>query len=262
MVAPIKPEDQYTTWRSDFEAEVQVFLASLAGERMFFDNDNSSGVSGDLEAATLIAAQMEGLFGMGQTVSSLSAGQRLQLGTPGGRGKGNQEEVEAVARRMLADRVEDNLTRLLDQAVEVLRQNERYVLAIAHALETHKTISGEDVTAIFEGQHGPLVDGSVYQDDAFLDRLREYHLSAKQAHHEHNRPLVALPVPRPEYAAVIPSSYLNDSYGSNGNGTNGSGAYGGPFSAPTYDPPPVDTPPGEEPPRPEEPGSPGDTDEH
>src|SRR2546430_11627290 len=40
-----------------------------------------------------------------------------------------------------------------------LRDNERDVLALAHALETHKTLSGEDVTAVLAGGHGPLVDG-------------------------------------------------------------------------------------------------------
>ena len=262
MVAPVKPEDQYTTWRSDYESEIQMFLASLAGERMFFDNDNSSGVAGDLEAATTIAAAMEGLFGMGQTVSSLSAGQRLQVGTPGGRGKGNQEDVEAIARRMLADRIEDNLTRLLEEAAESLRENERYVLSIAHALETYKTLSGEDITAIFEGGRGPLVDGAVYQNDAFIDLLREYHKAAARAHKEHNRPDLPLPVPEPVLAIADgfgAGSFLGSSYGDNGNGngtgavseagetldfggfgtgnSNGNGSYNGPLGAPTYDPP-------------------------
>ncbi|MBO0775842.1 MAG: AAA family ATPase, partial [Actinobacteria bacterium] len=54
MVKPIPPEDLFTQWRTDYEAEIQVFLASLAGERLFFGNDSSSGVSGDLETATTL----------------------------------------------------------------------------------------------------------------------------------------------------------------------------------------------------------------
>jgi cell division protease FtsH len=253
MVSSIKPEDQFTQWRSEFESDILVGLASLAGERMFFDDDNSSGVAGDLETATLIATQMEGLFGMGTTVSSLSAGQRMQTGTPGGRGKGYQEDAEAVARRMLADRIEDNLTRLLDDAVGMLRENERWVLSIAHALETLKTVSGEDVTAIFDGTPGPLVDGSVYHDGAFIDRLREYHLAAKLAHQTHSRPELTLPEPQPAYAITIPDAYGNGNgltagtgagspedvidFGGYGNANgNGNGAYGQ-WSAPTYEPP-------------------------
>src|SRR5260370_22023405 len=42
-----------------------VSLAALVGERMFFDGDSSSGVSGDLQNATRISLAMEGLWGMG-----------------------------------------------------------------------------------------------------------------------------------------------------------------------------------------------------
>ncbi|MEL7210332.1 MAG: AAA family ATPase, partial [Actinomycetota bacterium] len=70
MVSSIKPEDQFTRWRTEYEADIIVSLASLAGERLYFDGDNSSGVSGDLELATTIAALMEGFWGMGQTVTS------------------------------------------------------------------------------------------------------------------------------------------------------------------------------------------------
>ena len=44
----------------------------------------------------------------------------------------------------------------------MLVEDRRYVLAIAHALETHKTITGEDIDAIFEGGRGPTLDGAVY----------------------------------------------------------------------------------------------------
>ena len=37
MVSSIKPEDQFTRWRSEYESDILVALASLAGERMFFD---------------------------------------------------------------------------------------------------------------------------------------------------------------------------------------------------------------------------------
>jgi ATP-dependent Zn protease len=211
MVSFIKPEDQFSQWRSELEADAMAALASLAGERLFFDNDNSSGVSGDLEAATNIASLMEGFYGMGQTVSSLSSGQRLQIGAPGGQGKGNQEDAEAVARRMLADRIEDNLSTLLQRAEDILRENERYVLAVAHALETHKTFSGEDVKAIFEGDRGVLVDGTYY-DDEFIAELREYHLLAKQAHHEHSKPNIPLPVagPLPVAEVSVASGFKGD----------------------------------------------------
>ena len=228
MVASIKPEDQFTRWRTEFEADILVSLASLAGERLFFDSDSSSGVSADLEAATTVASLMEGFYGMGQTVSSLSTGQRLQLGAPGGRGKGSQEESHEKARRLLADRIEDNLSTLLTQAEGILRDNERHVLALAHALETYKTLSGEDVDAVFEGQRGPLVDGTPYADDEFIARLREYHLAAQRAHREHSVPQLPLPVvAAPVWASSVA---ITDGYGGVTNGS-ASGTGDGPLDA-------------------------------
>jgi cell division protease FtsH len=84
MVSSIKPEDQFTRWRSEYESDILVALASLAGERMFFDTDSSSGVSGDLDSATTVASFMEGYWGMGKTVSSAASARRLEAGTPGG----------------------------------------------------------------------------------------------------------------------------------------------------------------------------------
>jgi cell division protease FtsH len=189
-VSSIRPGDQVNRWRSELESDILVSLASLAGERMFFEEDSSAGVSGDLESATTVASMMEGYFGMGSTISSLSAGQSLQVGPPGG-GRG------------LADRVEDNLNRLFVQVQGILRENEAKVLSLAHALEAHKTLTGEDVAAVLEGQPGPVVDGTPYTDPVFLQELRSYHEAAVRAHRDHGRPEVTLPVPPQLVAAAV-----------------------------------------------------------
>ena len=261
MVSSIPPDDLFTQWRSEYESDILVSLASLAGERMFFDGDSSSGVSGDLDSATLTASYMEGYWGMGKTVSSAATGRRLESGTPGG---GNRAATPGSGERQgpspfgrLADRIEENLSTLLVRAEDVLRENERDVLALAHALESHKTLSGEDVTAVFEGTRGPLVDGTVYTDAAFIDRLREYHAAAKLAHQQHSKPAIPMPTPEPvpTYVVTIPGSFLSGNGSGNGSaygtatGTedvddviefdglgNGNGSHG-PLGAPTYDPP-------------------------
>src|SRR5439155_18939141 len=69
MVSSIPPEDQFTQWRSEYESDILVSLASLAGEKMFFEEDSSSGVHSDLQQATTVASLMEGFWGMGSTVS-------------------------------------------------------------------------------------------------------------------------------------------------------------------------------------------------
>ena len=195
MVASIPPEDQFTRWRSEYEADILVSLASLAGERMFFDGDSSSGVSGDLESATAVASFMEGYWGMGHTVSSYSTARRLEVGSPGGGRGGAQkgESTETKLRAALADRIEDQLGALLDRAEAILRENRTAVLAIAHALETHKTLTGEDVEAVVEGREGLNVDGRVYRDAVFVAQLEEYHAAAAGAHRSHTAVKLALP---------------------------------------------------------------------
>jgi cell division protease FtsH len=232
MVSSIKPEDLFTQWRSEYESDILVSLASLAGERMFFDEDSSSGVSGDLDSATTVASYMEGYWGMGKTVSSSAVARRLEAGTPGGRsqaGPGGGHDGQAMLGK-LADRIEENLSALLVKAEEILRGNERHVLALAHALEANKTLSGEDVTAVLEGQRGPLVDGRPYADDDFIARLREYHRAAALAHREHSVPELPLPVAAPVFVNGV---LVGDGYGVQANGS----ANGEALGTPTYEPP-------------------------
>ena len=192
MVASIPPDDQFTRWKSEYQSDILVSLASLAGERMFFEGDNSSGVSGDLESATTIASLMEGHWGMGSTISSHVSNRRFEMGAPGGpKGK---DDTEKQMRMALSDRIEENLGKLLVQAEEILRENRNQVLALAHALETYKTLSGEDVAAVIEGVQGSIVDGRPYLDANFLAEIEKYHSASVVAHREHRVPDVHLPV--------------------------------------------------------------------
>ncbi|MCP2338455.1 AAA family ATPase [Actinomadura rupiterrae] len=194
MVASIPVEDQFTQWRSEYEADILVSLASLAGERMFFGGDSSSGVSGDLESATRVASLMEGYWGMGSTVSSHAVSTQLGVGTPGGP-KG-AKEAEREMRRQLADRIEDHLSDLLAQVERVLTEDRSAVLAVAHALESHKTLQGDDVVAVIETREGRLIDGRIYADPAFREALETYHQAAETAHLSRAalaRPLPSLP---------------------------------------------------------------------
>jgi len=198
MVASIPPEDQFTRWRSEYESDILVSLASLAGERMFFGGDSSSGVSGDLESATSVASYMEGFWGMGSTVSSYSTAKKLEVGAPGGRTGKKTEDPEAIMKRALADRIEDKLSDMLERVESLLKENRRQVLALAHALETHRTLTGEDVEAVLEGRQGPAVDGRAYSDRAFAHSLEEYHRAAAEAHTGHGRVRLELPAaPQP-----------------------------------------------------------------
>jgi cell division protease FtsH len=205
MVASVKPEDQFTRWRSEYEADILVSLASLAGERMFFGQDSSSGVSGDLESATTVASLMEAIWGMGSGISSLTALQSLGIaeGNPEPRGKAGRAigfgaTPKAAADRMgvgrLGERIEFLLSGLLEKAEQILAENRHDVLALTHALETHKTLTGDDVIAVIERRQGPLIDGTIYEGSELADDLESYHEAAVSAHEGHTNVQLNLPV--------------------------------------------------------------------
>jgi hypothetical protein len=114
----------------------------------------------------------------------------MEIGAPGGV-KPNDTKQEM--RRALSDRIEDNLVALLARAESILAENREHVLAVAHALETHKTLSGNDVHAVIEGRPGDVVDGALYFTPENRNAIEEYHQSALVAHKEHRRPDRALP---------------------------------------------------------------------
>jgi ATP-dependent Zn protease len=187
MVSSIPLEEQFTQWRSEYDADLMVCLASLAGERLFFGGDSSSGVSGDLNQATALATYMEGFWGMGEHI-------------------GSQAFVKLTPQMVVADpasdlfeselgrRVETRLQEVYGYTRELLVEERITVLAVAHALETHKTLTGDDVEAVIEGREGPLVDGRPYRTPEFVDELEGYHRVALEAHRAHGKVDVALPL--------------------------------------------------------------------
>jgi len=218
MVSSVKPEDQFTMWRSEYEGDIKVCLASLVGERMFFGGDNSSGVRGDLEQATSLAIMMEGYWGMGQTIASHGVSRRLGIGGGGGGGPkpDNEDDQRDLLKGNLGERIENNLARLFDEAETLLTENRAEVLRLAHALETHKTIAGEDVVAVIEARQGPLLDGRVYDNDWFVQAMEAFHTAVVQAKNGHEQVAIPLPTAYVEdesVAAVVP--------GGNGSGSTG-----------------------------------------
>lgn len=158
MVKPLPVEDRYTEWKSEYETDIKVSLASLAGERMFFGGDSSSGVSGDLENASRLVALMEGAWGMGEEVTSLylASGYLLQRG---------KDPTELVIRERGAQ-VEARLKRLYDEVWDLLERHRHDVERLASVLEEKKTISGDEVAEILQVPAGIYADGEhLHRDD-------------------------------------------------------------------------------------------------
>lgn len=153
LVSSIPTAELYTKWGKEYRIDIAVSLASLAGERMFF-NDSTSGVSGDLETATNIATQMLHSWGMGENISVV---------------KKDPSTLD------VSIEVEEMLKSVYDDVRKMLEKDRHLVLALAHALETHKTLSGADARAILELSAGHDVDGRIYDSSSAKVILENYH---------------------------------------------------------------------------------------
>jgi len=149
MVRSLGQEERYTQWKSEFETDIMVSLASRSGERMFFGNDNSSGVSGDLTSATSIGALMEGAWGMGVGLVSY-AGTSTNA-------SGGAEYPVSVALRARREQIEEQLAVLYERVDHLLTDHKDKVLELAAALEDKKTISGDEVAEIMGSVAGERV---------------------------------------------------------------------------------------------------------
>jgi methyl coenzyme M reductase gamma subunit len=88
----------------------------------------------------------------------------------------------------VTERVDQHLAELAERTHQLLVQNRKKVLAVAHALETYKTISGDDIVAVVEGEVGPIVDGTPYAEaHAELER---YHEQALAVHEGRDKAMV------------------------------------------------------------------------
>jgi ATP-dependent Zn protease len=146
MVRSQGEEERFTQWKSEFETDIMVSLASLAGERMFFEDDNSSGVTGDLSSASRVAAMMEGSWGMGASLTS-AYGTRENAG-------GGPASAISVAMRENREAIEKNLATLYDRVAGLLEEHKDKILELAAVLEERKNISGDEVAEIMGSAPG------------------------------------------------------------------------------------------------------------
>jgi ATP-dependent Zn protease len=198
LVSYIPPEDQMFQWRSERDIDVMGSLASLAGERLFFDGDNSIGVGSDLQNATQIVLVNLGYIGMGDTIASHAV-------TLGGM-RGGMVVEDGTDRNMFdgefGKQVEAKLRALYDETWDLLEEHRADVLAVAHVLETHKTVTGDDIAAVIDATVGPTVDGRDYREPAFRQMLENYHAAALRAHKDHSGVATPIPVPVPPSPVV------------------------------------------------------------
>ena len=146
-----------------------------------------------MRSATAVAALMLGYWSMGDTVASHGVSKLAIVG--GGSGAAEDGTDRNFLESDLGKRVEEKLQEMLDVTTQLLRENRNEVLAVAHALETHRTVSGDDVEAIVEGAQGPLRRTAAVQGPGFAEEMERYHEAALEAHREHALVDLSMPVP-------------------------------------------------------------------
>ncbi|HWG72732.1 MAG TPA: AAA family ATPase [Acidimicrobiales bacterium] len=138
LLAHSETEERWTATRSEVEALIRIAMGGMVAEELFF-GETSTGVAGDLQAATEAAAKMVGSFGMAGSLISLDA-----AGAPAG--------ANIVTRVLADDAGRDALEAILatarDDVVTLLGANRHLVAALRDALLERDELIGAEITDV------------------------------------------------------------------------------------------------------------------
>lgn len=144
LLSHSEEEERFTKTKTEMRALLDIAFGGMVAEELFF-GEASTGVAGDLQAATVNACQMIGQLGMGKTLVSASA-----LEYPAGGivskvlstddGRAEVEELLGKAKASVADMLETHRT-----VVEALRD----------ALLQREELIGEEILEVIAGSQPP-----------------------------------------------------------------------------------------------------------
>ncbi|HET9733029.1 MAG TPA: AAA family ATPase [Acidimicrobiales bacterium] len=138
LLAHSEIDERYLKTQSEIESLIKIAFGGMVAEELFF-GETSSGVAGDLQAATSAAAQMVGALGMGRSLISVDA-----MSGPGGlnlvskvlsteSGRGEVDEVLSSAR---------------DEVRSLLSRHRSVVEALRDALLEREELVGDEITKV------------------------------------------------------------------------------------------------------------------
>jgi ATP-dependent Zn protease len=144
LLAHSEEEERFTQTKSEVKALIDIAFGGMAAEELFF-GEASTGVAGDLQAATVNACQMVGLLGMGKTLVSSAALEYPSggivskvLSTDAGRA-----EVEGV------------LAAAKESVAHMLEEHRNVVEALRDALLDREELIGDDILEAIRGAKAP-----------------------------------------------------------------------------------------------------------
>jgi cell division protease FtsH len=135
-------EERWTRSRTEIEAQVAIALGGLVAEEQFL-GESGTGPASDLSAATQVAAQMVGSFGMAGSLISFDA---IAEGAIGSRN---------LVGKVLSDkdgkqRVEDILADQKQRVIALLDEHQDVVFALRDALIERDELVGEEIREVIE----------------------------------------------------------------------------------------------------------------
>jgi len=152
LLAHSETEERYTRRRTESLALIQIALGGMVAEELFY-GESGTGPTGDLAAATKMAAEMIGAMGLGGSLVSFGA---ADPGLVGG---------DLTARVLSDDRARAALEDLLDEqksvVIALLRDNRHLIEALRDALlDRDELVSREIIEVIDEAKErsGALLD--------------------------------------------------------------------------------------------------------
>ena len=142
LLAHSDMEERFTRTKSELEGTIRIALAGMAAEQMMF-GEAGTGPSSDLTAATSLAAQMVGSFGMGSSLLSYDAVDNGAHSSPNIVAKVlSNEDTKREAGELLR--------RHKDQVAYLLETNRDLVEALRDALLEHEELMGDEIIAVIE----------------------------------------------------------------------------------------------------------------
>lgn len=129
-------EERFTKTKSELESTLRIMLGGMAAEELFF-GESGTGPSSDLTAATTLAAQMVGAYGMGAHLVSYEA---INTG-----GMSPNLVAKVLSQEDGREEVDDLLRRIKLEVCVLLRDNRDLVEALRDALLEQEELLGDEI---------------------------------------------------------------------------------------------------------------------
>jgi ATP-dependent Zn protease len=142
LLAHSDAEERFTKTKSELEATLKIAFGGMCAEKLFF-GESGTGPSSDLKTATMLAAQMIGAFGMGDSYISFEAVQHSAY-----------SEANLVAKVLSMEETKREVDELLKRQHEdvygLLADNRDLVEALRDELLAQEEILGDEIRGVIE----------------------------------------------------------------------------------------------------------------